>query len=104
MKVTPTAVNRSESGEPWCSIRRVDAHVETSETTQGCAFVRMEQTWAPLILEEQELNLLQRRRNRDPYAESFRERHAVGINAIKRWAKRIIFVAALYGYTCWRSG
>jgi cell division protease FtsH len=43
------------------------------------------------------LNLLQRRRNRDPYAENFRERHAVGINAIKRWAKRIILVAALYG-------
>jgi cell division protease FtsH len=38
-----------------------------------------------------------RRRNRDPYAESFRERHAVGISAIKRWTKRIIFVAALYG-------
>ena len=38
-----------------------------------------------------------RRRNRDPYAESFRERHAVGINAIKRWAKRIFLVAALYG-------
>jgi cell division protease FtsH len=42
------------------------------------------------------LNVLERR-NRDPYAESFRERHAVGINAIKRWTKRIIFVAALYG-------
>jgi cell division protease FtsH len=42
------------------------------------------------------LNVVQRR-NRDPYAESFRERHAVGINAIKRWTKRIIFVAALYG-------
>ena len=38
-----------------------------------------------------------RRRNRDPYAESFRERHAVGISAIKRWAKRIFLVAALYG-------
>ncbi len=38
-----------------------------------------------------------RRRNGDPYAESFRERHAVGINAIKRWTKRILFVAALYG-------
>jgi hypothetical protein len=44
------------------------------------------------------LNLFhQRRRNRDPYAESFRERHALGINAVKRWAKRIFFVAALYG-------
>jgi cell division protease FtsH len=43
------------------------------------------------------LNRRRRRRNRDPYAESFRERHAVGINAIKRWTKRILFVAALYG-------
>jgi len=45
------------------------------------------------------LNVFQqrRRRNRDPYAESFRERHAVGINAVKRWTKRILFVAALYG-------
>jgi cell division protease FtsH len=43
------------------------------------------------------LNVLQqRRRNKDPYAESFRERHAVGINAIKRWAKRILFVTVLY--------
>jgi cell division protease FtsH len=38
-----------------------------------------------------------RRREKDPYAESFRERHAVEINALKRWAKRILFVAALYG-------
>nr|MDQ3590350.1 AAA family ATPase [Actinomycetota bacterium] len=38
-----------------------------------------------------------RRRSRDPYAESFRERHTVGINAFKRWTKRILFVAALYG-------
>jgi hypothetical protein len=44
------------------------------------------------------LNVLQRRRrDRDPYAESFRERHTVGINAIKRWAKRILFVVLLYG-------
>jgi cell division protease FtsH len=43
------------------------------------------------------LSFFRRRRDRDPYAESFRERHAVGINAIKRWAKRILFVAALYG-------
>jgi ATPase family associated with various cellular activities (AAA) len=48
--------------------------------------------------EEQGLNLTRRgRRNRDPYAESFRERHAVAINAVKRWAKRILFVAVLYG-------
>jgi len=38
-----------------------------------------------------------RRRDRDPYAESFRERHAVGINTLKRWTKRVLFVAALYG-------
>ena len=37
------------------------------------------------------------RRRRDPYAESFRERHVLGINASKRWGKRIFFVAALYG-------
>jgi len=44
------------------------------------------------------LNLFhRRRRSRDPYAESFRERHALSINAIKRWAKRIFLVAALYG-------
>ena len=52
------------------------------------------------MLEEQVLNALQRRRhhrNRDPYAESFRERHAVGINSVRRWAKRILFVAVLYG-------
>jgi cell division protease FtsH len=52
------------------------------------------------VLEEQVLNALQRRRhrrNRDPYAESFRERHAVGINSVRRWAKRILFVAILYG-------
>jgi hypothetical protein len=47
--------------------------------------------------EEQGLNVPRRRRNRDPYAESFRERHAVGINAVKRWAKRALFVAVLYG-------
>jgi cell division protease FtsH len=48
--------------------------------------------------EEQGLNApRRRRRNRDPYAESFRERHAVGINAVKRWAKRVLFVAVLYG-------
>jgi cell division protease FtsH len=52
------------------------------------------------VLEEQVLNALQRRRhrrNRDPYAESFRERHAVGINSVRRWAQRILFVAILYG-------
>jgi hypothetical protein len=52
------------------------------------------------VLEEQVLNALQRprhRRKRDPYAESFRERHAVGINSVRRWAKRILFVAVLYG-------
>jgi cell division protease FtsH len=52
------------------------------------------------VLEEQVLNALLRRRHcrkRDPYAESFRERHAVGINSVRRWAKRILFVAVLYG-------
>jgi cell division protease FtsH len=46
------------------------------------------------------LNVLQRRprrRNGDPYAESFRERHAVGISSVKRWAKRILLVVVLYG-------
>ena len=48
--------------------------------------------------------LHRRRRDRDPYAESFRERHAVGISAIRRWAKRILFVVGLYGlylFTIW---
>jgi hypothetical protein len=50
------------------------------------------------LLEEQELDAPQqrRRRDRDPYAESFRERHALRINAAKRWAKRILFVVLLY--------
>ena len=46
------------------------------------------------------MNVLQRRhrrRNRDPYAESFRERHAVGISSVKRWAKRILLMVVLYG-------
>jgi hypothetical protein len=46
------------------------------------------------------LNVLQRRRRRrngDPYAESFRERHTVGISSVKRWAKRILLVVVLYG-------
>ncbi|HET7480078.1 MAG TPA: AAA family ATPase [Rubrobacteraceae bacterium] len=37
-----------------------------------------------------------RRRDRDPYAESFRERHVVGINSIKRWTRRILLVLLLY--------
>ena len=40
--------------------------------------------------------MARRLRNRDPYAESFRERHAVGIGRIRRWIKRIMFVVALY--------
>lgn len=38
-----------------------------------------------------------RRRKRDPYAESFRERHVLGLGRIRRWTKRIVFIAALYG-------
>jgi cell division protease FtsH len=41
--------------------------------------------------------MLKRRRTRDPYAESFRERHALGINQAKRWTRRLILFAALYG-------
>ena len=38
----------------------------------------------------------QQRRGRDPYAESFRERHAVGIGRIRRWIRRIVLVITLY--------
>ena len=38
-----------------------------------------------------------RRRKNDPYAESFRERYALGISRTKRWTKRLVFLAALYG-------
>ena len=41
--------------------------------------------------------MLKRRQTSDPYAESFRERHALGINQAKRWTRRILFVAAIYG-------
>jgi cell division protease FtsH len=36
------------------------------------------------------------RRERDPYAESFRERHAVGLGRIRRWIRRIVFAVMLY--------
>ena len=36
------------------------------------------------------------RRDRDPYAENFRERHAVGIGRIRRWIRRILIAATLY--------
>ena len=36
------------------------------------------------------------RRGRDPYAESFRERHAVGIGRIRRWIRRILLFVTLY--------
>ena len=42
------------------------------------------------------MRISQRRPSKDPYAESFRERYAVRINAIKRWTRRILFVALLY--------
>jgi cell division protease FtsH len=41
--------------------------------------------------------VLKRSRTRDPYAESFRERHALSINQAKRWTRRILFIAAIYG-------
>ena len=41
--------------------------------------------------------MLKLRQTSDPYAESFRERHALGINQAKRWTRRILFVAAIYG-------
>ena len=43
------------------------------------------------------MNTFRRRRNRDPYAESFRELHALGIGRVKRWTMRLLFLAALYG-------
>jgi hypothetical protein len=43
------------------------------------------------------LNTSWRRRKRDPYAESLRERHALGISRAKRWTRRLVLLAALYG-------
>jgi cell division protease FtsH len=43
------------------------------------------------------LNTSRYHRNKDPYAESFRERHALGIGRIKRWTRRLLVLAALYG-------
>ena len=37
------------------------------------------------------------RRSKDPYAESFRERHALGIGRTRRWIRRLLFLAAIYG-------
>jgi len=42
------------------------------------------------------LSALRQRRGRDPYAESFRERHAVGIGRIRRWIRRIVLAVTLY--------
>ncbi len=42
------------------------------------------------------LSAPQQRRGRDPYAESFRERHAVGIGRIRRWIRRIVLAVTLY--------
>ncbi|HZC18289.1 MAG TPA: AAA family ATPase, partial [Rubrobacteraceae bacterium] len=36
-------------------------------------------------------------RKKDPYAESFRERHTLGISRAKRWTRRLVLLAALYG-------
>ncbi|MDQ3841313.1 MAG: AAA family ATPase [Actinomycetota bacterium] len=38
-----------------------------------------------------------RRQKTDPYAESFRERHTLGISRAKRWTRRLVLLAALYG-------
>ncbi|MDX6381285.1 MAG: hypothetical protein QOI57_2309, partial [Rubrobacteraceae bacterium] len=43
------------------------------------------------------MNTSRYHRNKDPYAESFRERHALGIGRIKRWTRRLLVLAALYG-------
>ena len=43
------------------------------------------------------MSISRRRRSKDPYAESFRERHALGIGRLKRWSKRLAFLAAIYG-------
>lgn len=37
------------------------------------------------------------RRSKDPYAESFRERHALGIGSARRWIRRLFFLLAIYG-------
>ena len=35
--------------------------------------------------------------SKDPYAESFRERHALGIGRARRWIRRLLIVAVIYG-------
>ncbi len=42
------------------------------------------------------MNASWRRRKKDPYAESLRERHVLGISRAKRWTRRLVFLAALY--------
>ncbi|HZC19730.1 MAG TPA: AAA family ATPase, partial [Rubrobacteraceae bacterium] len=37
------------------------------------------------------------RQKKDPYAESFRERHVLAIGRVKRWTRRLLLLAALYG-------
>jgi cell division protease FtsH len=52
------------------------------------------------MLKEEEMNASrprQPRQKKDPYAESFRERHVLGISRAKRWTRRLIFLVALYG-------
>src|SRR5215218_5436030 len=54
------------------------------------------QTSALHILGVRTVSAPHQRRGRDPYAESFRERHAVGIGRIRRWIRRILLVVTLY--------
>ena len=43
------------------------------------------------------MSTLRGRWRKDPYAESFRERHVLGIGRAKRWTRRLLILAALYG-------
>jgi cell division protease FtsH len=52
---------------------------------------------SPNLLRRKILNTSRRRRNKDPYAESFRERHALSIGRIKRWTRRLLLLGAVYG-------
>ncbi len=42
------------------------------------------------------MRIRRRRSKNDPYAESFSERHSVGINSIKRWTKWLVFLGVVY--------
>ena len=72
------AASAFTSGHPTKNIQNI-------QNSEGLRFYPDRSKLKTHSYEEQGLNVLQqRRRNKDPYAESFRERHAVGINAIKR--------------------